>query len=363
MSQTQINGATQIRSGSIISDRLADGTIEDGKLSESYIKADGTRSMNANLDLDGNRIVYVGTPQATNDAATKGYVDGLIQGFDWKQSVRAASASNGTLSSAFANGAVIDGVTLATGDRILLKSQTTASENGIYVVNASGAPTRADDANSDANFTAGLTVFVSEGTLFGNSSWSITSNDPISVGTSPIVFTQVAGGALYTAGDGLTQTGSEFSVDAADASLVVDANGVAVQISDSSLETDGFGLKVKTGSPGQVYIADGQGMLKPTDLSGDVDSVSSGGSVTIVNTILRTSQIVTRETPGGAVNGSNTEYTVSLTPVAGSEQVFLNGLLQEPGAGNDYTISGTSIAFADAPVSGDRIRVTYISAP
>ena len=68
---------------------------------------------------------------------------------------------------------------------------------------------------------------------------------------------------------------------------------------------------------------------------------------------------VDRETPTGLVNGSNVTYTLAFTPVAGSEHVYLNGILQEPGAGNDYTISGATITYLTAPVSGDKIRVSY----
>lgn len=71
------------------------------------------------------------------------------------------------------------------------------------------------------------------------------------------------------------------------------------------------------------------------------------------------SSFVDRETPTGLVNGSNTAYTLANTPLAGSEHVYLNGILQEPGAGNDYTISGTGITYLTAPVTGDKIRVSY----
>jgi hypothetical protein len=68
---------------------------------------------------------------------------------------------------------------------------------------------------------------------------------------------------------------------------------------------------------------------------------------------------VVRETPTGLVNSSNTTYTLANTPLVGTEQVFLNGLLQEPGAGNDYTISGATITYLTAPTTGDRLRVSY----
>lgn len=74
---------------------------------------------------------------------------------------------------------------------------------------------------------------------------------------------------------------------------------------------------------------------------------------------LTSANFVTRETPAGSINGSNTAFTLANTPTAGTEEVFLNGLLQEPGAGNDYTISGATITYLTAPISGDKIRVNY----
>lgn len=359
MAQTQINGATQIRLGTVTSDRLADNTVADGKLAESYLLANGSRAFTGNVDLDGYRLTYVGDPQASTDAATKAYVDGLIQGFDWKQSVRAATTEAGTLSSAFKNGSVIDGVTLATGDRVLIKNQTNAAENGIYVVNANGAPTRAEDFNTNADATAGVTVFVSEGNTCGNSSWSITTYDPIVLGTDSVNFTQVAGGSLYSAGAGLVLNGSAFDIQAGDASITVNFDSIQVGIGDGSLEVDG-GLRVKHGSPGQVYVADATGALAPVSLSGEVNYVSDTGAVTLDANIMRINWFVTRETPSGLVNGSNTAFSLGNVPITGTESVFLNGLLQEPGAGNDYTISGNEITFAEAPISGDRVRVSYV---
>lgn len=359
MAQTQLNGGTQIRPGSITSDRLASGTVADDRLAESYVKSDGTRAFTGDVSLGNNRITSLGEPSVSTDAATKAYVDALIQGFDWKQSVRVATTTAGTLATSFAAGSAIDGVTLSTGDRILVKDQVNGSENGIYTVNASGAPTRAEDANTDAEMTAGVTVFISEGTTQGNSSWSITTDDPITLGTSEITFTQVAGGSLYSAGSGLVLTGSTFNVAAADTSLTVNADSVQVRLNDASLEVVN-GLRVKQGTGGQVYIANSDGVLTPTTLSGEVAQVTDAGAVTLSTNILRASNYVTRENPTGDVDDSNTTFVLAASPVAGSESVFLNGLLQEPGAGNDYTISGATITFAAAPTVGDRIRVSYI---
>ena len=359
MAQTQINGETQIRTGSITSDRLKSGTVADDRLATSYVKADGSRAFTGAQSMGSNKLTNVADPTTAQDAATKSYVDGLIQGFDWKQSVRAASTTAGTLSTAFADGSVLDGVTLATGDRILVKNQSNGAENGIYTVNATGAPTRANDADASADVTAGLTFFISEGTTQGNSSWSLTTDDTIALGTTALTFTQVAGGSLYSAGAGLTLNGSAFDVVAADTSLTVNADNLQVRINDASLEVSN-GLRVKQGGAGQVYIANASGVLTPTTLSGDVASVTGAGAVTLATGIVRASNYVVRETPSGLVNGTNTAFTLASTPVTGTEQVFLNGLLLDPGAGNDYTISSASITFLSAPTTGDKVRVTYL---
>lgn len=142
--------------------------------------------------------VTVPTPSNATDASTKGYVDNAVQGLSWKQTVRAATTANGTLASAYANGSVIDGVTLATGNRILIKDQTTGSENGIYVVAASGAPTRALDADTGAELV-NATAYVSEGTANAETVWTCTNNATITPGTTALVFAQVNGGTVPTA--------------------------------------------------------------------------------------------------------------------------------------------------------------------
>lgn len=123
-------------------------------------------------------------------AAANGSGGGGSTVTSWKQVVRAATTANGTLASAFENGDAIDGVTLATGDRILIKNQTTASENGIYTVNASGAPTRATDADTGAEML-GTIVAVSEGTANADEAFKCTTNATITLGSTNLAFARI----------------------------------------------------------------------------------------------------------------------------------------------------------------------------
>ena len=138
--------------------------------------------------------VTVPTPSSSTDAANKGYVDNAVQGLSWKQAVRVATTANGTLASAFEDGDTVDGVVLATGDRILLKDQSTGADNGIYTVNASGAPTRALDANTSAEIDS-MTVYVEAGTANADTVWTLTTNDP-TLGSTSLTYAQVNGGAV-----------------------------------------------------------------------------------------------------------------------------------------------------------------------
>lgn len=139
--------------------------------------------------------------------AVKSYVDNMVLGMSWKKAVRAATTANGTLASAFANGQTIDGVTLATGDRILIKNQTAGAENGIYVVAASGAPARSTDADAGAELVNAC-VFVSEGTALADTQWVCSTNAPITIGSTSLTFVQVTSGGftnpMTTAGDIIT---------------------------------------------------------------------------------------------------------------------------------------------------------------
>jgi hypothetical protein len=191
--QTQLNDKASASTVSTLS-----GTV-DGKLNLSG----GTMT---------GAITLSGAPSSDLHAATKAYVDSVSQGLHIHASVVAATTANVTLATALENGDVLDGVTLATGNRILVKNQTTTSENGIYVVASSGAPARATDFDAPAEINGGDFVFVTGGTVNDNTGY-VQTETVGTVGTDAISFTQFSGAGTFAAGTGLTLTGSTFSID------------------------------------------------------------------------------------------------------------------------------------------------------
>jgi len=165
-----------------------------------------------NLSLATYKITSLGTPTDATDAATKAYVDSVTEGLHIHESVVAATTANVNLANALENGDTLDGITLATGNRILVKNQTTQSENGIYVVQASGQPTRSADFDTASEVDSGDFVFVYSGTANASTGW-VQTNKPATIGTDAIVFTQFSGAGTYLAGNGLTLTGNSFSIN------------------------------------------------------------------------------------------------------------------------------------------------------
>ena len=123
-----------------------------------------------------------------HDTAHIGHVPASqLGGLTWKSAVRVATTANGTLATAYENGDTIDGVTLATGDRILLKNQTTGSQNGVYIVQASGAPFRAEDFDA-ADEVRGSLVYVQEGTVNAGTVWRNTNASAVTIGSTSLTF-------------------------------------------------------------------------------------------------------------------------------------------------------------------------------
>lgn len=196
------------------------------------VSATAGMSLSGSLNFGGSstfKVTNMADPTAAQDGATKSYVDNAIAGLSWKDSVRAATTVAGTLATSFASGSAIDGVALATGNRILIKNQATMSENGVYVVTA-GAPTRATDFDLGTE-VIGAAMYVEEGTVNNSTAWTLATDGPITIGTTSLVFTQFGGGAIYSGGAGIVLNGSVFDVVAGDTTLTVAADSIVVNTS------------------------------------------------------------------------------------------------------------------------------------
>lgn len=377
----------------------------------------------ASVDASGRRVANVADPVSPQDSATKAYVDGVASGLNIKNSVRYASAPGNNVNLAVGGlNQTLDGGNrvLASGDRILLKNQNAPAQNGIYHASA-GAWTRVGEANTWAELISAF-VFVESGSAQADSGWVCTVDGGGVLGTSAVDWVQFSGAGSYSAGAGLVQTGTTFSVGAGagvsvsarevalnphpTGGLAVEATGISVRHLPanattksgtdglsvrygpaSGLDADPQGLKLKVAgaalrldtsglslgtldsvplaggalSSGRVLIGQG-GVAAAVTISGDA-TLSDAGVLTLSGNVLRETDFVWRETPAGAVNGTNGIFTLANVPLAGTEQVYVNGILQEPGATNDYTILGAKItltyALQSAPLA-DRIRVSYI---
>lgn len=180
-------------------------------------------------DTDTTLSANSDTRFATQKAA-KAYADSLAGGLIYKTACRVATTTNGTLASAFENGDTIDGVALATNDRILLKNQTTQTENGIYTVNASGAPTRATDADTGAELLHAA-VLITAGTANANTSWACSNTTAPSLGSDNVTFGQISGANTYTPGTGLGLTGTQFSITDAELLAIAGLTSAADKLS------------------------------------------------------------------------------------------------------------------------------------
>ena len=198
----------------------------------------GVITAGSNIDANSHKIVNLAEPTADSDAATKYYVDAARSGLDVKGSVRAATTANITLS----NTQTVDGVALSVGDRVLVKDQSTGSQNGIYVV-ASGSWTRATDAdnNPGGEVTSGMFCFVEEGTVNADCGFVLTTNDPITLGTTALSFTLFSASGTLIAGNGLSKNGYTLEVNV--------ANGIEVSNDNVQLAATvaGAGLTYTSG--------------------------------------------------------------------------------------------------------------------
>jgi len=213
---------------------IAHTKISDFDTGVQTNRLDQMAAPTGSVSANSQKITNLADPTADADAANKGYVDGVAQGLDIKDSVQAATTGNITIATALNNGDTIDGVTLSTNDRVLVKDQSTASENGIYKVGSS--PARVDDLATGAD-AAGAFTFVESGTVNGDNAFVCSSDKGSAVvGTNNLTFVQFSGAGQVIAGNGLDKSGNTLSVDLkSNGGLVIESTEIAVDLGASSI--------------------------------------------------------------------------------------------------------------------------------
>ena len=247
-----------------------------------------TTASNKNIELSPHSTGTVTVPAGykdragftDNSLANKAYVDSVSQGLDVKNSVEAATTAN--LSATYSNGTAgvgatltfgtavttLDGYTLVNGDRILVKDQTNAFENGIYTRTSSTVFTRAIDADTSSDLSGGVFVFVEQGTLNGDNGYVFTHNGAPTIGTTNLPVSQFSGAGQITAGAALTKTGNQLDVAVDDSSIEITTDALNVKalgitnamlagsITRSKLANPFIRLADESSTIGQVYLED-----------------------------------------------------------------------------------------------------------
>ena len=213
---------------------LAHTKISDFDTGVRTNRLDQMAAPTGSVSLNSQTITNLADPVNTQDAATKGFVEATSQGLDVKDSCVAATTGNITIATALNNGDTLDGVTLSTNDRVLVKDQSTASQNGIYIVGSS--PARADDLAAGAD-AAGMFTFIEQGTVNADNGFVCTSNKGSAVvGTNNLTFAQFSGAGQITTADGLQKSGNTISVDLkANGGLVIESSEIALDLAASSI--------------------------------------------------------------------------------------------------------------------------------
>ena len=321
MAQTQINGGTQIRSGTITADRLVEGTLS--KSSVGLGNVDNTS--------DADKPVSTAAQAALDlkqDLSQKGQANGYA-GLDSGGKVPVSQLPNSIMEYQGVWDASTNTPTLASG---------TGSPGDVYRVSVAGT-------------ALSLTFEVGDYVIYNGSTWEKSdSTDAVATVAGR------TGNVVLTKSDvGLANVDNTSDAN----KPVSTATQTALDLKENNI-TAGTTSQYWRGDKSFQTLDKSAVGLSNVDNTSDANKPVSTATQTALDLKLTTANYVVRETPSGAVNGTNTGYTLAFTPVAGSESVYLNGILQEPGTGNDYTISAAAITFLFTPVSGDKIRVTYI---
>ena len=421
MSQTQINGATQIKPGSIPWAQMSAGAIVPFASligSASIILSTGAVAMGAALNMGAFTVQNSGAPVNSTDLATKGYVDAKTGGIGGFHDVQWVVAANVASLSGVAP--VTDGTAVA-GDIALLIAQTTQSQNGPWVV-AVGSWSRPSWWASATVVNIGQYFIVAEGTTYKDTKFFCTTTSAITVDTTAVVFSQDSSGVTYSAGTGINLAGNAFST------IYGTTTGTSVQGNDArvvnALQTTALGTGVATalgvniGSAGAAVVLGGAlgtpssgtltnatglpigglsglgtgiaaALAVATGLAGSLPVLGTGGVITAADFPALTGDVTTsagslattinhvsgtgfakytdfvNETPTGTINGANATFTLSFAPANGYNSVStlalsLNGVTLQSGSGNDFTISGATVTMLLVPLTGDKLAASYM---
>lgn len=271
------------------------------------------------LDTDGTLAANSDTTLASQKA-TKTYVDAKVAGLSWKQAVRVATTAAGTLASSFENGDTVDGVTLATGDRILIKNQAAGAENGIYVVAASGSPARATDADSGAELV-NATCYVSEGTTNADTQWTCTTNATITPGSTSLAFAQLTSGGASNF-DSLT-----------DVVITSAAQGDVIYYNGSNF------VNLAAGTSGQFLKTNGAG-------ANPAWATASGGSGGVQSTPIMAAAMTPRITNGpaqGLTESTTNKVMLATLDFDGATAEYAQFMFPMPKSWNESTVTAQFI--------------------
>ena len=379
--------ASQVSSGTFADARVAQSNVTQHQgaltISESQITDGSILTRNAgNETISGtwtfNNPVTVGTPTADSHAATKLYVDSVAAGINPHAAVRVATTANITLSGL----QTIDGVTLVAGDRVLVKDQTTASQNGVYIA-SSGAWSRAADFDGTptSEVATGDLVFVDQGTTNADTSFVVVTSNPITVGTTAIQFSIFSRAGDITAGAGLTKTGNTFDIGTASASrIVVNADSIdlattgVIASTYRSVTVDAYGRVTAGTNPTTVS---GYGITDAQPLDDDLSAIAGLTGTTgflkktaantwslDTNTYLTGNQSIS--VTGDATGSGSTSIALTLATTGVTAGTYRSVTVDTKGrvtAGtNPTTLSGYGITDA-VPLSGGVTMTGTLTVP
>ena len=276
-----------------------DGTLGvTGNLSASNLVITGTGLFDGNVSMNTHSITNLAEPINDADAATKYYVDSTAQGLDPKASVVAATTGNITLFGP----QLIDGISIVATNRVLVKNQSQPADNGLYLC-TDAAWTRTADMNNWAEVPSSY-VFVETGTLDGGTGWVCTSPPGGTLGVTPITWVQFSGSGTYTAGAGLTLTGTEFSVNAAQPTITSVGTLTSLEVTGNV-------------SAGNVSATTFTGNLTG-NASGSAATVTTNAQPNITSTGTLTSLDVTGNVSAGNISATTFTGNISATYVSGT---------------------------------------------